>query len=150
RLSTGQRINSARDDAAGLAITSRLTSIVNGLRQANRNASDAISLMQVAEGAVGQVGDNFQRIRELAGQAANSTNNADDRKSLQGEVDQLMKANYDILAQTSFNGQTLLDGRFQQNFQIGAEAGQTLQLDIPPILPVGLTGQSLTQVPILQ
>ncbi|CAN7601825.1 flagellin [Pseudoduganella sp. LjRoot289] len=139
RLSSGQRINSARDDAAGLAISQRMTASINGMNRAAQNASDGISMLQVAQGAAGQVTDNFQRIRELAVQAANGTYSASDRQALQGEVDALMKANYEILGQANFNGHKLLDGRFNETFQVGAGAGQSVQLTLPAVLPVNQT-----------
>jgi flagellin len=127
RLSSGLRINSAKDDAAGLAITDRMTSQIRGLNQAARNANDGISLAQVAEGALGSVSDNLQRLRELAVQSANATNSNSDRTALQQEVSQL-KAEIDRVAtQSQFNGLNLLDGTFTaQQFQVGANAGQTI------------------------
>ena len=127
RLSSGLRINSAKDDSAGLAISERFTSQIRGINQAARNANDAISLTQTAEGALGSVGGNLQRIRELAVQAANATNSASDRAALQGEVNQLVAEVQRVGAQTEFNGIKLLDGSFSaQNFQVGANAGQTI------------------------
>lgn len=112
RLSSGLRINSAKDDAAGLAISERMTSQINGLNQAARNANDGISLAQTAEGALGQLGDSLQRMRELAVQSANSTNSATDRAALQSEVSQLQSEIDRIATQTQFNGLNLLDGSF--------------------------------------
>ena len=112
RLSSGLRINSAKDDAAGLAIASRMTAQINGLNQAARNANDGISLAQTAEGALGEVSNNLQRIRELAIQSANSTNSASDRASLQAEASQLISEITRVASQTSFNGLNLLDGSF--------------------------------------
>ena len=112
RLSSGLRINSAKDDAAGLAIAERFTSQIKGLNQAARNANDAISLAQTAEGALQASGDILQRVRELAVQSANASNSAGDRQALQQEVGQLV-AELDRIAQTSeFNGQKILDGTF--------------------------------------
>lgn len=130
RLSSGLRINSAKDDAAGLAISERMTSQIRGLNQAARNANDGISLAQTAEGALVEVTNNLQRIRELAIQSANATNSASDRQALQAEVDQL-KAEIDRVAtQTDFNGTKLLDGSFTaQKFQVGANAGQIITVD---------------------
>src|SRR6201991_611676 len=109
RLSSGLRINSAKDDAAGLAISNRMTTQINGLNQAVRNANDGISLAQTAEGALSEVTSNLQRIRELAIQAANATNSASDRAALDLEVQQRL-AEVDRVAQTtSFNGQKILD-----------------------------------------
>src|SRR3982751_1033763 len=127
RLSSGLRINSAKDDAAGLAITERFTSQIRGLNQAARNANDGISLAQTAEGALGEVGSNLQRMRELAVQSANATNSASDRAALQQEVAQLTTEIDRVATQTQFNGLNLLDGTFTaQQFQVGANAGQTI------------------------
>src|ERR1043165_3461379 len=127
RLSSGLRINSAKDDAAGLAIAERFTTQIRGLNQAARNANDGISLSQTAEGALASISDNLQRMRELAVQSANATNSASDRAALQQEVAQL-KAEIDrVASQTQFNGIYLLDGSFTaQQFQVGANAGQTI------------------------
>ena len=130
RLSSGLRINSAKDDAAGLAIASRMTAQINGLNQAARNANDGISLAQTAEGALGEVSNNLQRIRELAIQSANSTNSASDRASLQAEASQLISEITRVASQTSFNGLNLLDGSFTtQSFQVGANANQTISVN---------------------
>ncbi len=127
RLSSGLRINSAKDDAAGLAIAERFTSQIRGLNQAARNANDGISLAQTAEGALGSTGANLQRIRELAVQSANATNSASDRAALQQEVAQLVAEIDRVGAQTQFNGINLLDGSFSsQQFQVGANANQTI------------------------
>ena len=127
RLSSGLRINSAKDDAAGLAISERFTSQIRGLDQAVRNAGDGISLAQTAEGALKASGDILQRVRELAVQSANASNSAGDRQSLQKEVGQLV-AELDRISQTTeFNGAKLLDGSFgTQQFQVGANANQTI------------------------
>src|SRR5215813_2048331 len=131
RLSSGLRINSAKDDAAGLAIASRMTSQINGLNQAARNANDGISASQTAEGALQQSSDILQRIRELAVQSANDTNSATDRSSLQSEVSQLQQELNSIANNTAFNGKALLDGSFSgQNFQVGANAGQVVSFSI--------------------
>ena len=131
RLSSGLRINSAKDDAAGLAISERFTSQVNGLNQAIRNANDGISLAQVAEGALGESGNILQRIRELAVQSANATNSASDRRALQSEVNQLKQELERIATTTEFNGLKLLDGSFQaQKFQAGANENQTIAVSI--------------------
>ena len=127
RLSSGLRINSAKDDAAGLAIADRFTSQIRGLTQAARNANDGISLAQTAEGALSSVTDNLQRIRELSVQSVNATNSASDRASLQLEVSQLQSEIDRVASQTSFNGTTLLDGSFTAKaFQVGANVGQTI------------------------
>ncbi len=129
RLSSGLRINSAKDDAAGLAITERFTTQIRGLDQAARNANDGISLAQTAEGALVEVSNNLQRIRELAVQSRNATNSATDRAALNTEA-QALRAEIDrVAAQTSFNGVNLLDGSFtNQTFQVGANAGQTISV----------------------
>ena len=127
RLSSGLRINSAKDDAAGLAISERFTSQIRGLNQASRNANDGISLSQVTEGAMGSAGNILQRVRELAVQSANASNSASDRQALNAEVGQLV-AELDRIAQTTeFNGQKLLDGSFgTAQFQVGANANQVI------------------------
>ena len=127
RLSSGLRINSAKDDAAGMAISERFTSQIRGMNQAVRNANDGISLAQTAEGAMKAAGDMLQRVRELAVQSANASNSASDRQALQQEVNQLV-AELDRVAQTTeFNGAKLLDGSFgTQQFQVGANANQTI------------------------
>ncbi|MGK5024336.1 flagellin [Janthinobacterium sp. RB2R34] len=128
RLSSGLRINSAKDDAAGLAISERFTSQIRGLDQARRNANDGVSLLQTAEGSLQSTGDILQRVRELSVQSANATNSAGDRKAIQQEVGQLL-SEADRISQTSeFNGLKLLDGSFgTASFQVGANAGQTIQ-----------------------
>ena len=127
RLSSGLRINSAKDDAAGLAISERFTSQIRGINQAARNANDGISLAQVAEGALKSSGDILQRVRELAVQSANATNSSTDRKALQAEVNQLVSELDRISQTTEFNGKKLLDGSFgSQAFQVGANANQTI------------------------
>ncbi|HRM50365.1 MAG TPA: flagellin, partial [Alicycliphilus sp.] len=126
RLSSGLRINSAKDDAAGLAISERFTSQIRGLNQAVRNANDGISLAQTAEGALKSTGDILQRVRELSVQSANATNSAGDRKAIQAEVGQLLSEMDRISQTTEFNGQKLLDGSFgSATFQVGANANQT-------------------------
>ncbi|MCK4841125.1 MAG: flagellin [Methylococcales bacterium] len=131
RLSSGLRINSAKDDAAGLAISDRMTSQIKGLNQAARNANDGISLAQTAEGALSQTGNLLQRMRELAIQAANSTNAASDRASLQSEVNQIKQEIDRVSSTTEFNGLKLLDGSFtSQSFQVGANANQTINVSV--------------------
>jgi len=131
RLSSGLRINSAKDDAAGLAISDRMTAQIRGYNQAMRNANDGISLAQTAEGALGAGTDLLQRIRELAIQSANSTNSASDRASLQAEVNQLKQELDRVSSQTEFNGLKLLDGTFtSQAFQVGANANQTINVSL--------------------
>jgi flagellin len=127
RLSSGLRVNSAKDDAAGLAIAERMNATVRGLNVAARNANDGISLAQTAEGALGKVGDMLQRMRELAVQSSNATNSADDRKALQAEVTQLRDEINRVAKNTSFNGAKLLDGSFSAaTFQVGANSGETI------------------------
>ena len=129
RLSSGLRINSAKDDAAGLAISERFTTQIRGMDQAARNANDGISLAQTAEGALGEIGNNLQRIRELAVQSRNATNSADDRAALQKEVNQLMSEIDRVADTTNFNGTKLLDGSFTaQSFQVGANQGETIDI----------------------
>lgn len=131
RLSSGLRINSAKDDAAGLAISERFTTQIRGLNQAIRNANDGISLAQTAEGALGEAGNSLQRIRELAIQSANSTNSVSDRAALNAEAQQLLSEIQRNAQTTSFNGQKILDGSFSSaQFQVGAEANQTISLSI--------------------
>ncbi len=127
RLSSGLRINSAKDDAAGLAISERFTSQIRGLNQAVRNANDGISLAQTAEGALASSGNILQRVRELAVQSANATNSASDRQALNAEVNQLTSEMDRIAKTTDFNGRKLLDGSFTSAaFQVGANANQTI------------------------
>ncbi len=129
RLSSGLRINSAKDDAAGLAISERMTAQVKGLDQARRNANDGISLAQTAEGALAEVGNNLQRMRELAVQAANSTNKTGDRATIQSEMNQLRDEIQRMTDQTTFNGNKLLDGTYAgKTFQVGADAGQMITI----------------------
>lgn len=127
RLSSGLRINSAKDDAAGLAISTRFESQISGLNMAQRNANDGISLAQTAEGALDQVVANLQRIRELAVQSANGTNSESDRQDLDKEVQQRIEEINRIAGQTSFNGLKVLNGTFgTQTFQVGANTGETI------------------------
>ena len=131
RLSSGLRINSAKDDAAGLAISNRMTSQIRGLNQAARNANDGISLAQTAEGALQESTNILQRMRELAVQSANDTNTAADRNSLQAEVDQLVAELDRIADTTSFNGRNLLDGSLTSaNFHVGANSGESISFSI--------------------
>ena len=126
RLSSGLRINSAKDDSAGLAISDRMTAQIRGLNQAARNANDGISLAQTAEGALQETTNLLQRMRELAVQGANDTNNATDRSSIQGEIDQLVDELDRIATSTKFNGKALIDGSLSATaatFQVGANSG---------------------------
>lgn len=127
RLSTGIRINSAKDDAAGLAISTRMTSEIRGLQVAVRNANDGISVSQTAEGSLGEITNILQRLRELAVQAANASNNDTDRSFLDTEAQQLIAETNRIGSQANFNGIKLLDGSFTaKNFQVGANASETI------------------------
>lgn len=150
RLSSGLRINGAKDDAAGLQIANRMTSQINGLNQGNRNANDGISLAQTAEGSLDEIGNMLQRVRTLSQQSANSTNSSTDRSAMQKEVDQLTSEINRVAEQTSFAGISLLDGEAAAtggsavqgggdknfDFQVGAYANQTISFDL------GLTGGS--------
>jgi len=127
RLSSGLRVNSAKDDAAGLAIAERMNTQVKGLAVASRNANDGISLAQTAEGALGKVGDMLQRMRELAVQSGNATNSKTDREALQAELKQLRDEVDRVAKTTSFNGAKLLDGSFTGAvFQVGANSGDNI------------------------
>jgi flagellin len=131
RLSSGLRINSAKDDAAGLAISNRFTTQINGLNVATRNANDGISLAQTAESALGELTNNLQRIRELAVQSANASNSASDRAALDQEVQQRLAEVDRIATQTAFNGQKVLDGTFgNASFQVGANVGETINVGL--------------------
>ena len=148
RLSSGLRINSAKDDAAGLAISERMTTQIRGINQAMRNANDGVSLGQVAEGALGAVGDSLQRIRELAVQSANATNSSSDRAALNAEVAQLVGEITRIGDTASFNGLKILDGTYSnQQFQIGANSGQTLSVSLVDsrAVKLGATVKNSTQ-----
>ena len=126
RLSSGKRINSAKDDAAGLQISSRLTSQINGLNQASRNANDGISLAQTAEGALDEYTNAIQRMRTLAVQSSNGSNNTADRTALNKEFQELSTELARISSQTSFGGVKLLDGSYSESFQVGSDAGQLI------------------------
>ena len=131
RLSSGLRINSAKDDAAGLAISDRFTTQIRGLNQATRNANDGISLSQTGEGALAEITSNLQRIRELAVQSANATNSSSDRAALDLEVQQRIAEIDRTATQTSFNGQKILDGTFgTATFQVGANVGETISVGL--------------------
>ncbi|MCC4274498.1 flagellin N-terminal helical domain-containing protein [Marinomonas communis] len=133
RLSSGMRINSASDDAAGLQISNRLTSQVNGLNQAVRNANDGISLAQTAEGAMDETTNMLQRIRTLAIQSANGSNTTADRTALNQEVSALTSEIARVAQDTTFGGQALLDGTFKGSFQVGADKGQTISFTLTDI-----------------
>ncbi len=143
RLSSGQRINSAKDDAAGLAISNRMTSQIRGLDQAIRNANDGVSLVQTAEGALQEVTNMLQRIRELSIQSANGIYNDADRKTLDAEVQQLKKEMDRISETTSFNGQKLLDGTMKGTFlQVGSQAHETMDVSIGSFSTYAMGGSS--------
>lgn len=130
RLSSGKRINSAKDDAAGLQISSRLTSQINGLNQASRNANDGISLAQTAEGALDEYTNMIQRMRTLAVQSSNGSNSVADRIALDTEFGELEQELIRIASATSFGGVSLLDGTYQEQFQVGANEGQVISMAI--------------------
>jgi len=133
RLSSGLRINSAKDDAAGLAISTRFESQIKGLAVAIRNSGDGVSLAQTAEGALGSMIDSLQRIRELALQAVNGTNSASDRAALQAEAEQQLEELSRTASATNFNGVKLLDGSFESAIQVGVNAGETVKLAVPKL-----------------
>ena len=144
RLSSGLRVNSAKDDAAGLAIAERMSTQVRGLAVASRNANDGISLAQTAEGALGKVGDMLQRMRELAVQAGNATNSKSDRKALQAELKQLRDEVDRVAKTTSFNGQKVLDGSFTGAvFQVGANSGDNITVGALANTKVDKLGKSM-------
>ena len=131
RLSSGLRINSAKDDAAGLGITSRFTAQIRGLNQAVRNANDGISLSQTAEGALAETGELLQRMRELSIQSANGSQSGTERAALQAEVSQLQQEINRIAETTTFGGRKLLDGTFgTESFQVGSNANETISISI--------------------
>ena len=146
KLSSGQRINRAGDDAAGLAISEKMRGQIRGLEQAATNAQDGISLIQTAEGALNETHAILQRMRELSVQSANDTNTEEDRNQLQNEVDQLSNEITRIAKDTTFNNSNLLDGSFDGKFHIGANAGQDLSVNIGKMdsASLGATG-SVTQ-----
>ena len=145
RLSSGLRINSAKDDAAGLSISDRMTSQIRGLNQAARNSNDGISLAQTAEGALQETTNILQRMRELAVQSANDTNSSSDRTSLQAEVNQLKQEMTRIADTTEFNGKKLLDGSMTTaQFQVGANANQTISFGITSAKAASLGNNALT------
>ena len=127
RLSSGKKINSAADDAAGFAIAERMTAQIRGLNMATKNANDGLSMLAVIENATNDVTDMLHRMRELAVQAVNDTNGQVDREFLQEEVNQLLQEIDRVATQTKYNGQTVLDGSLQnKSIQVGTEAGQTV------------------------
>ncbi len=145
RLSSGMRINSAKDDAAGLAISTRFTTQINGLNQAVSNANDGISLAQTTESALNEVTNNMQRIRTLAVQSANATNSDSDRAALDAEVQQRLSEITRISQQTTFNGRHVLDGTFgSAAFQIGANVGETISVNLSQGAGAKQVGQMAT------
>lgn len=133
RLASGKRINSARDDAAGLQITNRLTSQIQGLEQGNRNANDGISVAQTAEGAFNEITNSLQRVRVLAEQAANGSSSDEDRLATQEEIRSLVAEVNRVASDTSFGGQNILDGSYKGNFQVGADAVQTISFSMQDV-----------------
>ena len=147
RLSSGLRINSAKDDAAGLAISDRFTTQIRGLNQAVRNASDGISLAQTAESALGELTNNLQRIREIAVQSANASNSASDRAALDQEVQQRLAEVERIATQTAFNGQKVLNGTFgNATFQVGANVGETITVGLSTSMRTTAIGKTADYV----
>lgn len=147
RLSSGQRVNSASDDAAGLAIGARLTAGVRGLQRAAQNASEGIALLQVADGAMGEIMANYQRIRELAVQAGNDTNSVADRAAIQHEADALVQANLDIASRAQYNHLNLLDGSYRTQLQVGDRAGAVIDVAIPAVYRSDPSGAVQVDVP---
>ncbi|QJR81818.1 flagellin FliC [Alteromonas pelagimontana] len=146
RLSSGFRINSAKDDAAGLQISDRMTSQVQGLNQAVRNANDAISLSQTAEGALDETTTSLQRIRQLAIQSQSGINSSADREALQKEVTALVGEISRIATDTQFNGVGILDGSFGADFQIGANSGQTIRVSLSSGSGFGATALNVADI----
>ena len=144
RLSSGLRINSAADDAAGLQISDRLESQIQGLNQGNRNANDGISLAQTAEGAMEEMTAMLQRVRTLAQQSANGSNTGEDRLAIQEEIRSLMGEINRVARDTTFGGQNLLDGTYAASFQVGADAVQTIGFSMKQV--GGSTGNTLNSL----
>lgn len=138
RLSSGKRINAAKDDAAGLAISTRMDAKVRGLNQAVRNANDGISLAQTAEGAMGEISNILVRMRELAVQSANGTAAASDRAAIDAEADALVAQIGDITSRTDFNGTVLIDAAKTISIQTGVESGETVDIDLVAMTAAGL------------
>lgn len=147
RLSSGLRINSAKDDPAGQAIANRMTAQIKGMTQAIRNTNDGISMVQTAEGALNQINDNLQRIRELSVQAANGTNSSDDLVSIQTEIDQRLEEIDRIAEQSNFNGISLINESKSLNIQVGANAGDSIavRFDAMNLQALGLEGFSVLE-----
>ncbi len=133
RLSSGLRINSAKDDAAGQAIANRFTANIKGLTQASRNANDGISIAQTTEGALNEITNNLQRVRELSVQAANGTNSDSDLKSIQDEIDQRLTEINRVAEQTDFNGTKVLSKDGKLTIQVGANDNETISIDLKKI-----------------
>ncbi len=148
RLSSGLRINSAKDDAAGQAISNRFTANINGLSQASRNANDGISLAQTTEGALNEINDNLQNIRRLTVQAQNATNSDSDRKSIQDEIDQRLSEINRIAEQTEFNGVKVLSKDQTLSIQVGANDGQTIEINLSEMssATLGMEGFDVTKL----
>ncbi|NDJ55694.1 FliC/FljB family flagellin [Enterobacteriaceae bacterium 4M9] len=148
RLSSGLRINSAKDDAAGQAISNRFTANINGLSQASRNANDGISLAQTTEGALNEINDNLQNIRRLTVQAQNATNSESDRKSIQDEIDQRLSEINRIAEQTEFNGVKVLSKDQTLSIQVGANDGQTIEINLSEMssATLGMEGFDVTKL----
>lgn len=151
RLSTGKRINKASDDASGMVIANRLSSQAKGFGQASRNATDAISIAQIADGALGQASNLIQGIREKAVQAAGGAHSPQSLQAIQAEINQSLTTLQDIAQTTSYNGQKLLSGGFTDKaFQVGAYSGETIQLSIGSVDPSQISGEngSLMQIDV--
>ena len=142
RLSSGLRINSAKDDAAGQAIANRFTANVKGLTQASRNANDGISIAQTTEGALSEINNNLQRVRELSVQATNGTNSQSDLDSIQNEITQRLSEIDRVSGQTQFNGVKVLASDSSMKIQVGANDGETITIDLKEITSstLGLNG----------
>ncbi|MBJ4954351.1 FliC/FljB family flagellin [Salmonella enterica subsp. enterica serovar Goldcoast] len=147
RLSSGLRINSAKDDAAGQAIANRFTSNIKGLTQASRNANDGISVAQTTEGALSEINNNLQRVRELSVQAANGSNSKSDLQSIQDEISQRLDEINRVSAQTDFNGKKVLNEDGQLTIQVGAKDGETITIDLKKIdkTTLGLDNLDITK-----
>ncbi|MFJ5381174.1 flagellin FliC, partial [Cupriavidus sp. CER94] len=145
RLSSGLRINSAKDDAAGQAIANRFTANIKGLTQASRNANDGISIAQTTEGALSEVNNNLQRVRELSVQAANGTNSSSDLKSIQDEIKQRLSEIDRVSAQTQFNGVKVLAKNQNMSIQVGANDSETISIALKQITSatLGVAGFSV-------
>jgi Flagellin and related hook-associated proteins len=148
RLSSGLRINSAKDDAAGQAIATRFTANIRGLTQAARNANDGISLAQTAEGGMDEITNNIQRIRELTVQALNDTNTLEDRNSIQEEIKQRLDEIDRIARETSFNGRSVLNSSDILNIQVGANDGQIIQVQLMTLntTSLGINGLNVSTI----